>query len=599
MLELGENPSVVELPGGMVLRDYQVATLDELLAPPEGVWRDLAVLATGGGKTIIFAALLHRLIAPGKRGLVLAHREELLTQARDKIALVDPDLDVEIEQAEKRATRDFGMFAGARRHVVVSSVQSLHEKRREEFSPDAFDVVIVDEAHHSTAQSYLDILDYFGCLSSTRKTRLVGVTATPNRTDGKGLGQVYQRIAAVYGIRELVERSWLVPPRAIRVNSSADLSAVKVTAGDFALGDLERAVNTDERNALVVAAYQKFAAGRQGLVFASGVDHAMELARLFTAANMPSEPVWGASGADIRHDTLDRFRRKELQVLTNFAVLTEGFDEPSVSAIVLARPTMSDLLMTQMIGRGLRLNESKDDCICIDVQDVTKKRNCISVPSLAGLPPSFDVQGQSIFAAKNQFDLLDPRLASLVHSVGDVERMLARVAAGMSAIEVDILGGAVDPICEQNSRFMWALTGPDTYQIRVTTGGLRLAISANTLGEWVVRMNQGFGWEMLFDKLPSIERAFNLADTFIVKNHNTMLIDRTARWRNEPCTLPQLRKLKAMRVFMSASDAEAFAAQYRLSKGQASMMIDDATARRSSGKPIEPIFCSQTNEEKQ
>jgi len=582
----------IVLPGGIELRDYQAATLGELLNPPADVWRDLAVLATGGGKTIIFAALLHRLIPPGKRGLVLAHREELLTQARDKIAMVDPDLDVEIEQAGLRATRDFGFLANERRQVVVSSVQSLHKKRREQFAPDAFDVIIVDEAHHATAPTYVDILTYFGCFDEARRTRLVGVTATPNRSDGKGLGEVFQRIAAVYGIRELVDREWLVAPRAIRVNTETDLSSVKVTAGDFNVGELEDAVNTDSRNALIVAAYRRYAAQRQGIVFAAGVEHAGQLSRLFTDAGIPAEPVWGASGADIRHDTLDRFRRGELQVLTNFAVLTEGFDEPAVSAIVLARPTMSDLLMTQMVGRGLRLFTDKTDCICIDVQDITKRRKCISVPSLAGLPAGFDTGELDIFQAKKKLDSLDPRLVARAQSIEEVDRILERIAGGMSAVEVDILSGATaDPVCAQYSRLTWASSGPDSYGIRVTSGGPELSISVDTLGKWRVFIRQiGGQWEPLFNDLPDAASAFTLADGYIGTRYDTKLIDRTARWRSDPCSEPQLRMLSKLGVFLSPDDATEFANQYSLSKGQASMLIDDALARQRDGQKIEPIL---------
>lgn len=585
------------LPGGIDLRDYQVDTLQELLNPPEGIWRDLAVLATGGGKTIIFAAMLHRLIQPGQRALVLAHREELLTQARDKIAMVDPDLDVEIEQAEKRAMRNLGMFGDQRRQVVVSSVQSLHKKRREEFAPDAFDLVIVDEAHHATAQSYVDILTYFGCLDDQRKTRLVGVTATPNRSDGKGLGEVFQRIAAIYGIKELVERKWLVPPRALRVNSGTDLSEIKVTAGDFNQGELQHAVNTDDRNGLILAAYMQYARDRQGIIFAAGVEHAGELAKLFTSAGIVAEPVWGASGADIRHDTLDRFRKGEIQVLTNFAVLTEGFDEPAVGCIVLARPTMSDLLMTQMVGRGLRLYDGKDDCICIDVQDITKKRKCVSVPSLAGLPDGFDTDGEDIFAAKQRFDALDPRLAGMAHSLEEVEALLAKIAAGMSIVEVDIMAAtAVDPVIESNSRLMWSSTGPDNFTIRIMRDGPQLSISVNTLGYWrvMIKDNVATPWREMHHDISDLKTAFKIADDYIAGRYETKLIDRKAKWREDKCTPPQLGLLRKLGVFLTDKDANEFADRYDMSKGQASMLIDDAQMRKRSGQKIEPIRVGYT-----
>src|SRR5690348_13494903 len=175
----------------IALRDYQEEAVSRLLGPPENVNRSLAVLPTGSGKTIVFAALLDRFLQSGERALVLAHREELLTQARDKIAFAAPSLHVEIEQAASFASRthpESSLFQNRERSVVVGSVQTLRGKRLKQWDTDAFKIIIVDEAHHATAGAYVDILTHFGCFDGA--TRLVGVTATPGRTDGVGLGAI-------------------------------------------------------------------------------------------------------------------------------------------------------------------------------------------------------------------------------------------------------------------------------------------------------------------------------------------------------------------------------------------------------------------------
>lgn len=534
--------------------------------------------------TICFAAVLHHLVSPGHRGLVLAHREELLTQARDKIKLVDPTLSVELEQSALRARRDLGLFAESARNVVVGSVQSLHKKRREQFTPDAFDVVIVDEAHHATSDSYYEIFEYFGCMDANRRTRLIGVTATPNRTDGKGLGSVFQRIAATYGIRELVERGYLVPPRAVRVDTDTDISGVKMTAGDFNQGQLEEAVNTDARNRLILDSYRQFAAGRFAIVFTSGVQHAIDLAAIFTAAGFPSKAIYGAMDPDERKAALVAFDRGELVALMNFGVLTEGYDNPRVSCVILGRPTPSSLLLTQMVGRGLRLFDGKSDCVCIDVQDVTSKARCVSVPTLAGLPRNFNANGENVFKAKARYDSVDPRVASRAESLADIDALLARAAQGMRVVEVDLLSAPSDPVVETSSRFMWNATGQDVY--RMIAGGELFGVQANTLGKWAAAFRRKDGTlEVLAIDLPEAKDAFAIADAYVSEHYDTRLLDRDAPWRRKKVSVDQINFMVRLGLLSHPG-----AAPKELTKGQASTLIDEAIAAQRRGDRVKPLY---------
>lgn len=563
----------------LALRDYQTDALDSLLSPPPDVWRDLAVMATGGGKTILFAALIDRLIAEGERALVLAHREELLDQARDKIASVAPGLHVEIEQAERRATRLGDGFSFYPRSVVVASVQTLHERRRAGFAADAFRLVIVDEAHHSTAKSYVDILEHFGCLSDDRRTRLVGVTATPNRTDGKPLGDIYQRIACEYGIRELVRREWLVPPRAIRLQTDTDLSGVTVRMGDYAQGELERAVNSDARNGLILRAMREHCAGRQTIIFCAGVEHAHELASMLRSAGITAAPIWGAMDHDERVDELQRFRDRKTQVLTNFGVLTEGFDVPEVEAIVLARPTTSSLLMTQMVGRGLRLAPDKTDCLIVDVQDVTRRTTCVSAASLAGLPTGFDAQGADLFALRERLDELDPRLAARALTAEQIEEFIAKTAAGMDVIQIDLLAAtSIDPTVERCSSYSWSCIAPDTYAVGLGQRGAEVSIRVDTLGQWqaFLRPTVHATWAPLETPVASVEEVFQRADRYILGHwpDAVRLIDRKATWRTDSPSDKQIQWLLKKKVFASRDEIPE-----TLTKGQASTLLDKAFGR--------------------
>jgi len=576
----------------LALRDYQEETLASLVGPDKTA-ADLVVCATGGGKTVMFAGLLDRELTPGKRALVLAHRDELIDQAVDKIRWVAPDLGIEREKAEHRATRMAGLFGMPQRGVVVASVQTLRGKRLEEWPRDAFDIIICDEAHHATAASYVAIFEYF------QTARLVGFTATPSRSDGKPLGDVFSRIAVDFGIRHLVQRGWLVPVAARVVRTDTDLSDITQSKGDYAIGELQSAVNTDGRNHLIIAAIQKWSEGRQTIVYCAGVEHARELAALMDVVGIRSEAIWGDMPMEDRKDCLARFRTGEIRALTNFGVLTEGFDEPKVACIVLARPTQSVLLLTQMVGRGTRPLEEiagtldatdpmvrrsaiaasgKPNVLVIDIQDMSHRMQATAA-TLAGLPGKFDAKGEDIFRAADAMESIDPRLAARCLDLEKLREMLAKVAAGLSVSEIDVLAATnLDPAVTAYSRFVWASTAPDTYALRVN--GSTFSISADTLGRYRVDYqvrDSGKGWQALWGGLQTLEGTFRLADEHIAKTFPDKigLIDTQAKWRTDGPSEKQIDWLLKKRVFPSRADIPP-----NLTKGMASQLLDDAFAKK-------------------
>jgi superfamily II DNA or RNA helicase len=575
----------------VTLRDYQEETLTSLVGP-DATAADLAVVATGGGKTIIFAELLNRMLAPGKRGLVLAHRDELIDQAVDKIKWVAPDLMVEREKAEARAHRTAysTLWSKQQRVVVVASVQTLRGKRLEEWPKDAFDIIICDEAHHATAPSYVAIFEYFNA-------RRIGVTATPSRTDGKPLGDVFTRIAVDFGIRHLVQRGWLVPVNARVVRTNTDLSGVKQSAGDYAIGELERAVNVSDRNSMIIAAVQRWSEGRQTIVYCAGVDHAIELSAQMSVAGIPTEAIWGDMPMENRRDALARFRAGTVRALTNFGVLTEGFDEPKVGCIVLARPTQSVLLLTQMVGRGTRPLEEiagtldatdpyvrretiaasiKPNLIVIDVQDVSHRMTATAA-TLAGLPRQFDPMGDDIFQQAEEIERLDPRLVARCLNAEKLRELLAKVAQGLSVSEIDVLSATnLDPAVTQFSRFVWASTGPETFALRVN--GATFSISANTLGSFTIaRQDRNtWAWTTVRENLPDVVSAFKFADNHIAEMYpdKLALLDSGARWRSDSPSEKQIGWLIKKGVFASRNEIPD-----TMTKGQASQLLDEAFAK--------------------
>ena len=344
----------------LALRDYQEAAIDAVTSTwDRGVLRPAVVLATGGGKTVIFSHLTAR---QPERTLILAHRQELVFQAAGKLSDVAPHMHVGVEMAESSAH-------GA--HAVVASVQTLaSEKRRAAWSRNAFGQVIVDEAHHAVAPTYRQVLDYFGCFD---RTRAVGFTATLARGDGAGLGEVWQEVAFERGIEPMIADGWLVRPcgKVIPLEG-LDFSKVTQSRGDLAAGSLGDHLMEIGFAEHVAAAYREHGGEQQGIVFTPTVATAQAAAGALNAAGVTAEAVWGEMDPDDRRRVIAKFKAGDLQTLVNCMILTEGFDAPQASCLVVARPTKSAPLYQQMLGRVLRPSPGKTDALVLDIVGISK-----------------------------------------------------------------------------------------------------------------------------------------------------------------------------------------------------------------------------------
>lgn len=376
------------------LRPYQRAAIDAVIAARKSGVRSMVVcLPTGAGKTVIFSQLAMMARRPV---LVLAHREELLSQAAEKIerALGDASL-VAIEQAERRAP------PGAK--VVVSSIRSLHEKRLEEVMRGRdFGLVVYDECHHAAAEDNKRVLRQLGAFDPAWSGTLLGFTATTARGDGIGLSTVFQKIVYTRTLPEMIDDGYLVPLRGFRVETAADLERVTAGALDFREEELAEAVDIEERNALVARTIQELCRDRRTIVFCVTVGHAKNLARALCLLGVPAGVVYGDMPSEQRAEVLSRFREGRLMALTNVAVLTEGFDDPGVSCVAMARPTRSEGLYAQCVGRGTRLHPEKRDCLILDFVDVSRLSLC-TLPSLFGMPRDLDLLGGDVSEARRAF----------------------------------------------------------------------------------------------------------------------------------------------------------------------------------------------------
>lgn len=546
----------------MKLRPYQQEALDSMLqAESNGISKQLVVLPTGAGKTVLFAQLpiMRKDSLPM---LVLAHRSELLIQAKDKIETINKDLSVGIEQAENKAGYS---------DVVIASVPTLGREsssRIEQYPKDYFKTIVVDEAHHAAAPSYRRILDYF------KPDLLLGVTATPQRSDSVRLIDVFQEIVYYKSIQDLIKEGWLSPLVGYRVKTSTDISDVEIQNGEYKQDQLIEAIDNPSRNNSIVTAYNDLANAKKTVVFAAGVDHAENLAEAFRKNGSSVRVIIGTTPEEERRQILSDFKSGAVTVLVNVGVLTEGFDEPSIEAIILAKPTRSSLLYTQIVGRGTRLFEGKEHCMIIDIADTTRGKKPIGLPTLLGMPAEFDLQGQSLTDIADEFEKLKetaPGEASTVLNMEDITNAYKRIDLFMPP--------PPNPAVLEYSTFIWSEVGEDRFYLN-TNSFESFHIYCDTLGRWAAECHVRSGANVnihVIGRGQSIRSVFAGADKWIMENRSTSLplIDATAVWRADAPTDKQQKLLKRIGVPITNT----------MTKGMASQIISKWMERPENKRP--------------
>jgi len=351
------------------LRPYQTASVDrarDLIRA--GKRRILIVAPTGAGKTVIGCAIIDMALERKSRVLFLAHRQELIEQCSKKLD------ENRIDHGVIRSGhwRDLPHLP-----VQVASVQTL--ARRSEMPPA--DLVITDEAHHVAAGSYLKILDHYPNASS------LGLTATPYRTDGKGLGDFYEELVEVTDIPTLIGEGFLVEP-VTYAPAVPDLDGVATIAGDYNRKQLASAMDKPKLVGDLVRTWIRYASDRTTVAFAVSVEHSRHIVAEFEACGIAAAHLDGETPEDERNDILARLADGRLQLVSNMGILTEGWDLPRTGCVILARPTQSRGLYFQMVGRGLRTVAGKGNCIVLDHAGCCLRHGHVTDPqeySLAGV----------------------------------------------------------------------------------------------------------------------------------------------------------------------------------------------------------------------
>jgi ATP-dependent helicase IRC3 len=532
------------------LRPYQKEALDAILEnDAKGISKQLVVLPTGAGKTILFSQL--PIIRPNTIPmLVLAHRAELLEQAKEKILASNPHLTVEIEQADRKA---------GHADVVVASVATLgrnNTPRILEYPKDYFKAIIIDEAHHAAAQSYRRVIDYFN------SPYILGVTATPQRSDSTRLTDVFQEIVYYKSIQDLIEDGWLSPLVGYRVKTKTDITKVEIQHGEYNQSQLEDEINNPERNACIVASYNNLANATKAIVFAAGVDHAQSLFSAFGKNGTSVRIILGTTPPEERAQILSDFKSGEVMVLINVGVLTEGFDEPSLQTIIIAKPTRSTLLYTQIVGRGTRLFEGKPHCTIIDITDTTVGKKPMGLPTLLGLPADFDLQGQSLTEVAKKFEELEnfcPGEAVRVLKPEDIDLAYTRINLFMPP--------PPNPVVQEYSKLVWAEIAENKFYLGINSFE-SMHIHCDALGRWVTELHSRSGQKIQVKELGktmNIRESFARTDKWIQNNRSLAmkLLDASESWRADGPSDAQKRMLKRIGVPLTAD----------LTKGMASQII--------------------------
>lgn len=503
------------------LFDYQQEALQSVIAEFEaGTHRQLICLPTGTGKTILMAAIAKHF---NKKILILAHREELIRQAKNKIKLYWKQADIGIVKAEQNEIDH---------HIVIGSVLTCcRPKRLAQLKEQGFEILIIDEAHHAVADTYHRIIDELGFKNNKDKL-FIGVTATPERNDKKGLLDIFEKIVFLRSISTMINAEYLVPVHGRKILTTCSLNDVKTFNRDFALGELSHAVNIPKRNELIVSKFIEHAHDRKAIAFCADVKHAQDLAETFRKKGIKAEAVWGDMSATKRARALRNLKNGKISIATTCNVLIEGFDEPSVNCILMCRPTKSKPLYIQAVGRGLRKNGPlKNNCIVLDFVDTY--HNLDTIASLYSTIPTVSIQEDT---KKESFDLVEN-----------------------CATSEDVL---VDQLLDENfdilgkSRFMWIDIGGNEYSLADDMNN-EIIIKERDSGYVADLYRDGLCIPIVHDPLP-IDYCTGVCEDYARRNLKMLYADTNSGWldssRKTPPTRGQIMKLQEFGIDTKGMD---------------------------------------------
>jgi superfamily II DNA or RNA helicase len=495
----------------ITLRQYQQECVDSILSKRAGgITRPLVSMATGLGKTLVFAALAKEM---NVRTLIIAHRDELIRQAKEKLLLIWPEMEPNIGIVK-------GDLHEPNRQIVIASIQSaIRDGRLRDLKDYGFDLCIIDEAHHAAAPTYEGIARELGFLNDDPSKMLLGVTATPKRGDGIGLSSIFQEIVFNRGLAWGIRAGYLSPLVGCRISTKISLKGVQTQVGDFVASQLSRTINVPGRNRLIVESYLKYGnARRKTIAFCADVQHAEDLSAMFQEAGVSSMAIHGRMDIEDRRGVLSQFENGDLRVITNCAVLTEGFDSPLVDSILLCRPTKSEALYVQSIGRGTRVSPGKKNCLVIDFVDASRHNLCSFQNSLEGVV--------SIYRNDDMREE-EPKPIEALEAGQDNASF---EASGVQ--EIDFFG---------RSQFSWIQVG-DAWHLPVSEKR-DIWVRKSSSGYRAVLHENGLATSLPAQGLP-LDYAVGAAEDWVRTQAENFLARKDAKWRTDPPSEKQIAALE-------------------------------------------------------
>ena len=524
----------------MILREYQEVAVNDASDALDKHGNTLVVAPTGAGKTIMLSALVGKRHKSSQNVLVLQHRDELVSQNSTKFHLVNPSLKTsEVNAAQKDWSGD----------AVFAMVQTLSREKNLEQMPKV-DLIVVDEAHHTIADTYQRIIN--AAKKANEGVQIVGFTATPNRGDKKGLRDIFTNCSHQIEISTLIREGFLVPPKTyvIDVGVRTELSQVRKTISDFDMAQVERIMNRRAINKRVVEEWYDKADDRQTIVFCSTVQHAEDLCEEFVAHGIDAATVTGDTPKDEREQILHDLSTGYVQVVVNVAVLTEGFDAPPVSCIVLTRPCSYKATMVQMIGRGLRTVDQeeypgiiKSDCIVMDFgTSVLTHGSLDDAVNLDGQEKSGDGEAPMKVCSNCGGEMpLNARECPMCGH--EMERMEPEVLEDFVLTEVDLT---------ERSPFRWVdLFGNGVCLSASGFNGFALIANVDGLCIAVVKKKEGKTRVISIGTKRQVTAA---ADDFMRQNETGDSAKKTKRWLNDAVSPKQRELLNKHGVIVSPID---------------------------------------------
>jgi ATP-dependent helicase IRC3 len=562
-------------------RTFQTDAIQASLdAYDAGVRKQLLVMATGTGKTHVFGELYNaaRSRLNGQM-LVLAHTDDLVRQNTLRMQEMHGVASVSMEMGTE--------VSDPSSPIISASVQTLGRKgtsRLEKFNWNNIDKLVIDEAHHSTTDAYRRVIDRSGVFEPGCRKMLLGVTATPARTDGVALDSLYERIVYQYSLRQAIKDGWLVDVRGYRIRTETSLQGLSKSDGDFAKGELSQRVNSPQRNQQIVDAYTRVGEKRKSVCYCVDIEHAVAMAEGFKQSGIHAEAMWGDDPE--RTDKLGRHRAGTTVVLCVVGLLIEGYDDPSIACIILARPTQSPILLPQMVGRGTRLEDGvnlrdhdsfdrvKRNVIVIYPVDGKPEPSLITLPTLMGLSNDFELKGESLLRSAEHVEELQEEYPNI-----DFTKLDSLDGASLLIEQVDMFQVRFPQEVQDNSELTWFRSATGGYKMLIPKEGAEgsgfVKVYENALGQWEldgkIKGNEFHGIRGTF------EDAIKVTDEQIrkrVSKQTLSYISREAKWHGEKPSRGQRKMLKQLfpwKVFNFE----------QMNRGQASKLIAETLTKRA------------------